>query len=331
MHLFRLGLADLATTWFACSPIQEAALSLRMWTHPGVYPLQSAAFGRLRPAFERLDSSLLLSLVAANRWIPDFLTPRPAVPWPDFRSELAAVRALPPEQLRAELEQTFLPHHQPLPAPLAAGLADPARLLARIADALEEYWERCLAPAWWPQARAVLEADLVYRSRVLAQQGAAALFADLDHRLSWADGVLSVDRRWKDLDGEITADGRGLVLVPTFFARGAVTMIGNDRPPQISYPARGQAGMAGPRPPTPPRALELLLGAPKARLLALLAEPASTTDLAYRLGVTPGAVSQHLAVLHATGLVTRARHGRSVLYRRSALGDELSGPGRPGG
>ncbi|MET8702221.1 hypothetical protein ABZW10_25630 [Kitasatospora sp. NPDC004723] len=85
MHRFKLGLADLATTWFACSPIQEAALSLRMWTHPGCYPLQSAAFERLRPAFERLDSSLLLSVVAANRWIPDFLTPRPAVPWPDFR------------------------------------------------------------------------------------------------------------------------------------------------------------------------------------------------------------------------------------------------------
>ncbi|MEU1507367.1 ArsR family transcriptional regulator [Kitasatospora sp. NPDC005748] len=330
MHRFRLDLADLATTWFACSPIQEAALSLRMWTHPGVYPLQSAAFERLRPSFERLDSGLLLSLVAANRWIPDFLTPRPSVPAPDFRAELAVVRALPPEQLRAELEQTFLPHGRPLPAPLAAGLGDPVRLLARIADALEEYWERCLAPAWWPRARAVLEADLVYRARVLSQQGAAALFADLDHRLHWADGLLSINRRWTDWDGEITVDGRGLVLVPTFFARGAITMISNDRPPQISYPARGRAGMAAPTAPVTPRALELLLGAPKARLLALLAEPASTTELAYRLGVTPGAVSQHLAVLHRTGLVTRARHGRSVLYGRSPLGDELTGHPRRG-
>ncbi|MEV6977778.1 ArsR family transcriptional regulator [Kitasatospora sp. NPDC093806] len=328
MHRFKLDLADLATTWFACSPIQEASLSLRMWTHPGFYHLQSAAFERLRPAFDRLDPanrSLLLALVGENRWIPDFLTPRPATPWPDFRTELAAVRALPPEQLRPELEQTFLPHQQSLPGVLAAGLADPARLLARIADALEEYWERCLAPAWWPQARAVQEADLVYRSRVLSQQGAAALFADLDHRLRWADGVLSINRRWSDWDSEITVDGRGLVLVPTFFARGAITMISNDRPPQISYPARGQAGMTDPRPPVTPRALGLLLGAPKARLLALLAEPASTTDLAYRLGVTPGAVSQHLAVLHRTGLVSRARHGRSVLYSRSPLGDELTG------
>ncbi|MFI6849201.1 ArsR family transcriptional regulator [Kitasatospora sp. NBC_00085] len=328
MHRFRLGLADLATTWFACSPIQEAALSLRMWTHPGVYVLQAPAFERLRPAFERLDSTLLRSLVAGNRWIPDFLTPRPATPSADFRTELAVVRALPPEQLRPELEQTFLPQGAPLPAPLAAGLADPARLLARIADALEEYWEVCLSPTWWPQARAVLEADLVYRARVLSQHGAAALFADLDHRLHWEDGVLSINRRWSAQDHDITVDGRGLVLTPTFFARGAVTMISNDRAPQIGYPARGQGGMAGRPAPVTPRALEQLLGAPKARLLAVLAEPASTTDLAYRLGVTPGAISQHLAVLYRTGLVTRARHGRSVLYSRSALGDELSGAPR---
>ncbi|MGW6914265.1 ArsR/SmtB family transcription factor [Kitasatospora sp. NPDC054939] len=326
MHRFMLGLTDLAAMSFAYSPIQEAALSLRMWTHPGFYTLQSGAFERLRPSFERLDTRLLRSLIAANRWVPDFLTPRPNSPAPDFRAELAIVRSLPPEHLRGELEQTFLPHGEPLPAALEAGLADPERLLARIADSLEEYWEECLAPRWWPQARAVLEADLVYRARVLAQQGAAALFSDLDHRLRWEDGVLSINRRWTDRDRDVVVDGRGLVLAPTFFARGAITMISNDRAPQISYPARGQGGMAGaPARPVTPRALEELLGAPKARLLALLAEPASTTELAFRLGVTPGAVSQHLAVLHATGLVTRARHGRSVLYSRSPLGDELTG------
>jgi len=30
-------------------------------------------------------------------------------------------------------------------------------------------------------------------------------------------------------------------------------------------------------------------------------------------------------VLHATGLVTRARDRRQVLYRRSATGDQLAG------
>ncbi|WP_354639065.1 ArsR/SmtB family transcription factor [Kitasatospora camelliae] len=325
VYRFRLQLADLAAASFACSPLHEAVLSLRMWTHPGVYVHQTRWFERIRPEFERLDTTLLTSLVASNRFVPDFLTPRPSGPFPDVRSELAEVRALPPELLRVELERTHLPHDRVLPAPLAAGLADPAGLLARIADALEEYWDRCLGPEWWPRARAVLRADIVHRSRVLAERGAAMLFADLDGRLYWEDGTLTIRRDkpgWPEAD--ITVDGRGLVFVPTFFARGAITSIDDGLPPMISYPARGQATLAdSPLPAPDSRAMVQLVGGPKARLLAMLAEPASTTELAHRLGVTPGAVSQHLAVLAATRLVTSARHGRLVLYARSPLGDRL--------
>jgi DNA-binding transcriptional ArsR family regulator len=46
-----------------------------------------------------------------------------------------------------------------------------------------------------------------------------------------------------------------------------------------------------------------------------------------RLKVTPSAVSQHLKVLYATGLVTRARDRRQVMYRRSQLGDALTSEG----
>ncbi|WP_420706906.1 ArsR/SmtB family transcription factor [Streptomyces sp. NRRL S-237] len=70
-------------------------------------------------------------------------------------------------------------------------------------------------------------------------------------------------------------------------------------------------------------------GAPEARPLGLLDEPLPTVELARRLGVTAGAVSQHLGVLYATGLVSRARHGRQVLYRRSPQGsaDRRRAPG----
>ncbi|MFE0879819.1 helix-turn-helix domain-containing protein [Streptomyces smyrnaeus] len=53
--------------------------------------------------------------------------------------------------------------------------------------------------------------------------------------------------------------------------------------------------------------------------------PARGPQLARRLGVTPSAVSQQLRVLHETGLVTKARDGRHVRYRRSPLGDRLTG------
>ncbi|MFI8391590.1 hypothetical protein [Streptomyces sp. NPDC085540] len=39
--------------------------------------------------------------------------------------------------------------------------------------------------------------------------------------------------------------------------------------------------------------------------------------------------SQGLGVLYAIGLLSGARVGRQVLYRRSPLGDEPSGRGRP--
>ncbi|MET9388236.1 helix-turn-helix domain-containing protein [Streptomyces sp. NPDC002928] len=66
-----------------------------------------------------------------------------------------------------------------------------------------------------------------------------------------------------------------------------------------------------------------MLGRTRARVLTLLSEPASTTELVHRLGVSPGTVSQHLGVLHRAGLVTRARHGHLVLYLRTPLGDQL--------
>ncbi|MFJ8045259.1 ArsR/SmtB family transcription factor [Kitasatospora sp. NPDC096147] len=332
MHRFRLSTEALANASFALSPLQETVLGLRLWTHQHGYPEQTPWAEVLRPSFERLPGApLLVSLVGPNRYVPDFLTPRPTTPQPDFHAELAVARALPPEQLAAELGAAHLQHAPELPPLLARGLAeDPAELLVRITDALEQYWERCVAPLWWPRARPVLQADLVHRSRIFAERGAAALFADLDQRLEYADGVLTIHRDWGDQDADITVAARGLVFTPTCFARGAVTSISPDYPPSIVYPARGQGTMSPvPQPPPAPAALELLLGAPKARLLTLLAEPASTTELAARLGVTPGAVSQHLAVLHATRLVTRTRRGRLVLYARSGLADELLGQ-RPG-
>lgn len=326
MIRFHLDLADLAATSFACSALHQAVLSLRMWTHPGHYAEQMPLFRRMRPDFERLDTEMLTSLVATNRWVPDFLTPRPTTPWPDFRAELAALRATDPATVPADLERTFLPHDRVLPARLARATTDPEGVLAEIADALEEYWWQCLAPHWWPRARSVLESDIVYRARTLAERGADGLFGELSNRLHWTEGVLTIrwDRPMLLPDAEVHVAGRGLVLAPTCFARGAVTTIDANALPWISYPARGRATMTENLDPPPSGpALEALLGRPRARLLTLLAEPASTTELAHRLHVSPSAVSQHLAVLHAARLTTRARHGRMVLYARSPLGDEL--------
>ncbi|HVV23438.1 MAG TPA: winged helix-turn-helix domain-containing protein, partial [Pseudonocardiaceae bacterium] len=81
---------------------------------------------------------------------------------------------------------------------------------------------------------------------------------------------------------------------------------------------------AGTRPPA--GSAVRLLGRTRAELLEALRSPATTTDLARAFGVTPSAVSQHLAVLRASGLVARERTGRHVLYLTTPLGVALTRP-----
>jgi DNA-binding transcriptional ArsR family regulator len=89
------------------------------------------------------------------------------------------------------------------------------------------------------------------------------------------------------------------------------------------YPARGLGTLWQTETTTPPTALVGLIGRVRAQLLRLLETPMSSTELAVRLDVTPTAVNQHLRALRASGLLVSARHGRSVLYRRSDLGDRV--------
>ncbi|MFI9326817.1 helix-turn-helix domain-containing protein [Kitasatospora sp. NPDC052868] len=331
MFEFRFGVDDLAATWFAYSPLQEAVLSLRTRSAASRYPEQQPWLARWQSRYETLDTALLESLIAPVGFVPDFLTPRPGTPRPDFAAELARLADTPPEVVRADVLAAYRGDGSPLPPVLAALVDDPAALTARVAEALEAYWTRCLAPDWWPRARSVLEADIAYRGRMLSERGAEGLFADLDDRLRWQAGVLRLTDPHpavRAVGASVDVAGRGLVLIPTLFGLGAQTDITQVGPPLIAYPARGKAtmseGLTAAHRAEPHGPLAGLIGAPRARLLVLLATPASTTELAHRLGVTPGAVSRHLGALAAAGLLDRARHGRSVLYRRSRLGDELA-------
>ncbi|MGW4380123.1 helix-turn-helix domain-containing protein [Kitasatospora sp. NPDC004531] len=328
MFEFALGVDDLATTWFTYSPLQEALFSLRARRHAAKYPYLRRWTASWEPAYRTLDTALLGALVTPRAWTPDFLTPRPACQRPSFEAELATVARTPAETVVKDFTAAYRGDGAPLPEPVASLLAaDPALLLARCVAELRRYWERCLLPQWWPRARTVLEADLAHRGRMFAERGAEGLFAELDHRLSWQAGVLRLDDpdpRVRALGGRYTpVAGRGLVLVPTLTALGAHTVIDADEPPLISYPARGRALLGEQPPPRVPDALAELIGPPRARLLLLLDRPASTTALAHRLAVTPGAVSRHLTALTTAGLLTRTRTGRSVLYSRTPLGDAL--------
>jgi hypothetical protein len=197
-----------------------------------------------------------------------------------------------------------------------------AELVEELCELLHRYWELAVSPDW-SRMRLVLEADITHRARQLATGGAHLLFCDLHRNVRWRDGVLRVDQMIAR--HEVDGSGRGLRLVPSLFSHKPAPPVSAAEAPMLAYPSRGAATLWEPRPEPDASALTALLGAPRTTVLRLLAEPLPTVELARRLGVTPSAVSQHLKVLHATGLVTRARDGRRVLYRRTALGDQLAG------
>lgn len=323
MISFLLDVEDLANTRFAISPLQEIMASLWTLRDPGRYPLHIPWRRSALASLDAHDVGLLLSLVGPTRALPDFLTPRPTTFAPTIDEQLVEVRGTPPDIVRRDLLATYAP--APLPHLLrratAPGELSVVSLLDEICGLLRRYWDIVFLPAW-PRMRLVLEADITYRARQLATGGARLLFSDLHPNLRWQNGVLHIDK----MIGEhhVAASGRGLPLVPSLFAYKPVPPLGAAEPPMLAYPSRGIATVW--TPPTEPDAAALtsLLGLPKARLLSLLGESMTTAGIARRLGVTPSAVSQHLRVLHATGLVTRIRDGRHVLYRRSPLGDQLT-------
>ncbi|MFC4110060.1 ArsR/SmtB family transcription factor [Micromonospora zhanjiangensis] len=322
MISIELGVEDLADTRFALSPLHETVLSLRVLREPGLYALHLPWRRSMLDRLDGVDTELLLALVGPERALPDYLTPRPAGFAPTVEEELATVGRTPAAVVRRDVLAAY-PRGR-LPAVLRAVTRSDDDAVDTLRDAicarLRHYWELAIAPVW-PQMRLVMEADMTYRARQLAVGGARLLFADMHPNLRWRDGVLHIDK----MIGRhhVVAPGRGLLLVPSVFAHKPAPPVGRDEAPLLSYPCRGVATLWASPPAADPTALAALIGPPRARLLGLLDEPLPTVEIARRLAVTPSAVSQHLRVLHATGLLTRVRDGRHVLYRRSSLGDRL--------
>ncbi|NUW38587.1 ArsR/SmtB family transcription factor [Nonomuraea rhodomycinica] len=312
---YELAGMDVADVRFAASPINELTLSLRTFRDPGRYPVHLPWLRRTEHLRSGLDLPVLRALTNDALWSPDYLTPRPHAPLTRIDDELAAVARVPLHRMLDDLRAL---HPGRLPAPLRG---DPAAVRARITEALRRYWRTCFAP-WWPRMRTVLQADIIYRGQVISAHGLAAMFADLNERVHLDNGVVRV-RLVSNAGYRRSTGGEGLTLVPTLFSRGVTAPISPEEPPLIMYGTRGAGTLWQAEPRRSPAALTELLGATRAGLLTALETPASSTELAGRLGVTTSAVNQHLRALRDVGLLTSARHGRSVLYLRSELGDAL--------
>lgn len=229
-------------------------------------------------------------------------------------------------------------------------LADPERAVRTPAGLLERVWEALVAPPW-PRLRALLEADVSFHARLLAEGGLDRLFTALRPRVSRdGGGTLSVHLPH---DHAHRPGGEGVTLLPSTLVwpgavGGAVLPPGPARPPGgerpgttarlapagravVVHPARGVGGLGAETADGPPRALARLLGAHRAAVPAALDEPASTTDPAVRLGPAPSSVSAHLRTLREAGLLSSHRVRHRVLYERTPLGASLADAGAAGG
>jgi DNA-binding transcriptional ArsR family regulator len=303
----------LAGSRFVVSPLTETVAALILLTTPeplGV-PWQRT--------FRALHREAYLEMLAADetrRLIGNYL-------WQPWRGQvpgwIADFLCLPPgngatfedelDRIRAAIGEFT---SRPLPAGLAkAGLRD------AVAEILRWVWTTTLESEW-PRRRRVLEADIVSRTSRLSSLGWAGVLGTLGPNTRWlGDGRLQInayDRPSRDLSG-----ARELSFVPVHGYRGWSAL---ELPHSfaIVYPVTGALASVGP---TAQPSLSRLIGGNRARVLVLLDEPHSTTQLAALTGLPMGAVGNHLRVLLDAGAVLRRRAGREVLYWRTSLGDSL--------
>jgi DNA-binding transcriptional ArsR family regulator len=312
---------DLAETRFAFSPVWEAVQSVEALSNPGKYVFHLPWIDQARVAARHLDLEPLRALLAyPHGYRADFVTPPPDGPYPDFEEELRRILATPSDIVRREVGLTYPDGDMPEAA--RAFLDDPQGSLRRLTESLRAYWDATLAEHW-PRLRALLEGDVLYRAKRLALEGAEGLFGDIHPSVTWAEGVLTIDKRW---EADVVPGGRGLVLIPVAFSCPKCSVI-SDPPwqPTLVYTPRAIATLWDTERTPSEGVLDELVGETRAAILRALEIPMTTTEMASRLGVTPGAVSQQLSVLRRAGVVDAHRSGRGVYSELTPLGQSLVG------
>ncbi|MYW67668.1 helix-turn-helix domain-containing protein [Streptomyces sp. SID8379] len=326
LHL-RFGQSDLARCRFALSPLWETQEAIRTLKRPERHGYHLPWLRRIRAAADELDLARLWLLMPQRGHTPDFLGPPPIGPAATFDEEIALVRATDPEVARRDFAHSLActPGAADSPAGRAL-LAEPARAVRELADTMERAWHVLVEPEW-PRLRALLEADVAYHSRRLAQVGLEGLLAELHPRIGWDPATLTLTAR--AAGHRRSLDGQGLVLLPSVFSWPDVVS-GFEAPwqPTVAYPARGVGGLWTRAAGTTPEALAGVLGRGRADVLCALDAPMSTSALAHTLGRAPSSVSAHLTALRDAGLLTAHRYGHQVLYERTALGGALLTGGR---
>jgi hypothetical protein len=312
-----LSATALARTRFAISCLWEVVASLRVLhdgegstLHADWVRRTSAHLPRCLPA----DSLLVTLARGGPRGVPGFLTPPARGLAGDLETELHALASTPRDAVKADVQLAGL-----LARPGGDALArDPSAGLRQLVDEIAAYWD-CALAEHWSRIRTVLEAEVFRGARLLAEEGVGAVLRGLHDSITWDGSTLKIDNQ---REPRSAVDADELILVPSCFNWPSVVAQASGTSHQIVYPARGVGAVWEPSA-GHTEDLAAVLGRCRARLLAELEAPASTSDLALRTGMSIGGTSDNLSALRAAGLVARRRHGKRVLSVRTPVADAL--------
>ena len=319
----------LARSRFVVSPVAETVAALTVLSRPdlpGTPWIRSFRALHREAYLGMLAEDTLRAAVADHSWRPrrgqvpgwisDFLALPPLGDGATFDDELDQLAAWDDDRIRAEIRQFA---RGPLPAAFGRpGLRD------AVAGILRWLWTTTLVSDW-PRRRRVLEADILTRTSRLANRGWAGVFSTLSPHSSWLGGGRLRINGYELPDWDLS-QARALDFVPV---HGYTGWDMRDPPHRYAlvYPVSGALADTGSTHASAD-GLGRLIGPNRARLLRLLDEPRSTSQLAALTGLPIGSVGNHLRVLLDAGAVLRRRAGREVLYWRTSLGDALAASGR---
>jgi DNA-binding transcriptional ArsR family regulator len=310
-----LDVVDATQTRITSNAVWETTAAVQSTLYPRRHLLHQR-LASLVPRSPRFDMDLLAEVTAGKHWVPDALGPAPSSTAQDPRSQIAAIADTSLDTASSDLA-VFAASH---PGSRVAAMS-PSEYVERLSLALGGYWEAVLAPMW-ERVEAVVDADIELRRTVLARDGLAAAIDGMHDWLSVDASRIRVDLRGVQISTRAT--GSGVWFVPSVFIWPWVSVDCRTSAPVVCYGARGTARVWETGVERTRGALGGLIGRTRASLLHELEIPRTTTSLALQLGLSPGTISSHLAVMTESGLLTSRRKGRTVLYERTPMGSSLA-------
>ena len=315
MGSWRVSADLLASSRFLLSPLSETVAALTVLGVP-TGPWQRVFHSANRAAFDEMLAHHPVRRDLVDRswrprrgdragWMADFLGIAPPRSDMSFDDELATARrqlGRRPDPIRAARGPT---RTSPgiAAAPWSGRRADrPAELGLDGHDR-----GRLATPGTDTAGRRGIAYDPAGNARLVRRRTNAGCEAE-----QWlGDGRLQINRY--DLPERDLSAAQSLMFIPVHSTGSWVAW---EEPTRyaIVYPV---TGALAPTAAATADGLARLIGANRARLLAALDDPRSTTHLAALSGLPIGAVGNHLKVMLEAGLVLRRRAGREVLYWRT--------------